>query len=136
MPIFQVVTLGATGKHMCEGEFESLEAIHAASPGFVPESYAWGKYTQEDPETYFLLAEFRDVGKQVRALTSAVFRYTHGKTFSPASFSCCLLLSGGYREASHLPIMQFEAVRSSSRCTVSRTSRACDEFGKANSSIA
>ncbi len=72
----QVVTLGTTGKHMCQGEFESLKAIYAVSPGFVPEPYAWGKYTQEDPETYFLLAEFRDVGKQVRALSSAVVRYT------------------------------------------------------------
>ena len=50
---------------MCEGEFESLKAIYAISPGFVPEPYAWGKYTQEIPETYFLLAEFRDVGRQV-----------------------------------------------------------------------
>lgn len=50
---------------MCEGEFESLKAIHAVSPGFVPEPYAWGKYAQEDPETYFLLAEFRNVGRQV-----------------------------------------------------------------------
>ncbi len=76
IPILQVVTLGTTGKHMCQGEFESLKAIYAVSPGFVPEPYAWGKYTREDPETYFLLAEFRDVGKQVRALSSAVVRYT------------------------------------------------------------
>ena len=53
---------------MCEGEFESLKAIHAVSPDFVPKPYAWGKYTQEDPETYFLLAQFRDVGKQVCAV--------------------------------------------------------------------
>ena len=58
---------------MCEGEFESLKAIHAVSPGFVPEPYAWGKYAQEIPETYFLLAEFRDIGEQVRALVSAMF---------------------------------------------------------------
>ena len=50
---------------MCEGEFESLKTIHAVSPGFVPEPYAWGRYTQDDSETYFLLAEFRNVGKQV-----------------------------------------------------------------------
>ena len=50
---------------MCEGEFESLKAIHAISPRFVPRPYAWGKYSQETPETYFLLAEFRDVGEQV-----------------------------------------------------------------------
>lgn len=62
---------------MCEGEFESLKAIHAVSPSFVPEPYSWGKYTQDDPETYFLLAEFRDVGKQVHALRSAVLSHTH-----------------------------------------------------------
>lgn len=60
---------------MCEGEFESLKAIHAVSPGFVPQPYSWGKYTQEDPETYFLLAEFRDVGKQVRVLSFAMSKY-------------------------------------------------------------
>lgn len=62
---------------MCEGEFESLKAIHAVSPSFVLEPYSWGKYTQDHPETYFLLAEFRDVGKQVRALRSAVLSRTH-----------------------------------------------------------
>ena len=51
---------------MCEGEFESLKAIYAVSPTFVPKPFAWGKYTTGDPETYFLLMEFRDVGKQVR----------------------------------------------------------------------
>lgn len=74
--IFQIFTLGTTAKHMCEGEFESLKAIHAVSPHFVPENYAWGKYTQDVPETYFLLAEFRDIGEQVRALSPALFRYT------------------------------------------------------------
>lgn len=61
----KVVTLGRTGRHMCEGEFESLKAIHAVSPTFVPTPFAWGKYLQEEPETYFLLTEFRDVGEQV-----------------------------------------------------------------------
>ena len=51
---------------MCEGEFESLKAIHAVSPTFVPRPYAWGRYPRDEPETYFLLAEFRDVGEQVR----------------------------------------------------------------------
>ena len=76
-PILQVVSLGVTGQHMCEGEFESLKAIHAVSPSFVPEPYAWGKYTHKYPETYFLLAEFRDVGKQVRALRFAILISTH-----------------------------------------------------------
>ena len=57
---------------MCEGEYESLKAIHAVSPGFVPKPYAWGRHIQEEPETYFLLAEFRDVGKQVRVLDSSI----------------------------------------------------------------
>lgn len=51
---------------MCEGEFESLKSIHAVSGSFVPRPYAWGKIqSQDDIETYFLLAEFRDVGEQV-----------------------------------------------------------------------
>jgi hypothetical protein len=64
----QVVTLGETGRHMCEGEFESLKAIFAVSPNFVPKPHAWGKYYKENPETYFLLTEFRDVGQQVRTI--------------------------------------------------------------------
>ena len=68
---------------MCEGEFESLKAIHAVTPDFVPKPYAWGKYRQEDPETYFLLAEFREVGKQVRAVISqaAGKHVTHSSIF-------------------------------------------------------
>jgi len=49
---------------MTEGEYESLKAIHAVSPTFVPEPYAWGRFDEPEPETYFLLAEFRDVGEQ------------------------------------------------------------------------
>lgn len=56
---------------MCEGEYESLKAIYAVSPGFVPQPFAWGKYAQEGPEVYFLLAEFRDVGEQVKPLKSS-----------------------------------------------------------------
>jgi protein-ribulosamine 3-kinase len=59
----QVVSLGETGRHMCEGEYESLKAIYSVTPGFVPKPFAWGRYGKID--TYFLLAEFRDVGEQV-----------------------------------------------------------------------
>ncbi|KAI4676006.1 uncharacterized protein J4E84_009805 [Alternaria hordeiaustralica] len=59
----KVVTLGEIGRHMCEGEYESLKAIYAISPSFVPQPYAWGKLEGAD-ETYFLLAAFRDVGEQ------------------------------------------------------------------------
>jgi hypothetical protein len=57
--------MGETGRLMCEGEFESLNAVYEASPGFCPKPFAWGKYAEEEPETYFLLAEFRDIGRQV-----------------------------------------------------------------------
>ena len=102
---------------MCEGEFESLKAIHAVSPAFVPEPYAWGKYTQEEPETYFLLAEFRDVGKQVRASRFEVFRYG----ISPHQLIfCCPLFPSGCSEEFRLPIILNEAIRYPSPVTVSR----------------
>jgi protein-ribulosamine 3-kinase len=47
---------------MCEGEFESLKAIRAVTPTFVPEPYAWGPLKKG--KGYFFLAEFRDVGQQ------------------------------------------------------------------------
>ncbi|KAI9696262.1 MAG: hypothetical protein M1836_005815 [Candelina mexicana] len=81
----KVVTMGIIGKHMCEGEFESLKTIHTVYQGFVPEPYAWGKYAQEEPETYFLLAEFRDVGKQPAspAKLASGLAYLHKNSQSP-----------------------------------------------------
>ena len=64
IPPSQMITLGQTGKKMIQGEFESLKAIHATSPAFVPKVYAWDRFEKDEPETYFLLAEFRNVGKQ------------------------------------------------------------------------
>ena len=58
--------MGSTGRHMCEGEFESLKAIHAVSPNFVPRPFGWGTFKAKYPLTYFLLTEFRNVGEQVR----------------------------------------------------------------------
>lgn len=52
---------------MCEGEFESLKAMHAVLPIFATKPHAWGKLDQsaaDDQDTYFLLAEFRNVGEQ------------------------------------------------------------------------
>ncbi|KAL8893831.1 MAG: hypothetical protein Q9192_004879, partial [Flavoplaca navasiana] len=60
----KVVTLGSTGRSMCEGEYESLKEIYQVSPDFVPKPFAWGRYREPQPEIYFLLAEFRDVGDQ------------------------------------------------------------------------
>ncbi|KAL8648353.1 MAG: hypothetical protein Q9226_006029 [Calogaya cf. arnoldii] len=60
----KVTGLGEVGKAMTEGEFESLKEMHAASPIFVPKPFAWGRYSKSEPETHFLLAEFRNVGEQ------------------------------------------------------------------------
>ncbi|KAF2643085.1 hypothetical protein P280DRAFT_496801, partial [Massarina eburnea CBS 473.64] len=60
----KTMSLHTTGRTMIEGEFESLKALHAVSPDLAPKPIAWGKYEKELPETYFLLAEFREVGEQ------------------------------------------------------------------------
>ncbi|KAL9632316.1 MAG: hypothetical protein Q9204_003846 [Flavoplaca sp. TL-2023a] len=60
----KVVTLGSTGRSMCEGEYESLKEIYQVSPDFVPRPFAWGRYREPQPEIYFLLTQFRDVGDQ------------------------------------------------------------------------
>ena len=49
---------------MAEGEFEALKEIHGVSPVFAPKPYAWGRFEESEPEQYFFLAEFRDVGDQ------------------------------------------------------------------------
>ncbi|KAK4185209.1 hypothetical protein QBC35DRAFT_538048 [Podospora australis] len=51
---------GATGAKMVEAEFESMKAIHAVAPDFVPEPVAYGSY-HSMPDTHFFLCEFRDV---------------------------------------------------------------------------
>lgn len=47
---------------MCEGEFESMKAIHNLMPTLAPKSWAMGRY--RDEECYFMLMDFREVGKQ------------------------------------------------------------------------
>ncbi|KAI4268567.1 MAG: hypothetical protein LQ337_007766 [Flavoplaca oasis] len=49
---------------MCEGEYESLKEIYQVSPDFVPKPFAWGRYREPQPEIYFLLTQFRDIGDQ------------------------------------------------------------------------
>lgn len=49
---------------MCEGEYESLKAIHSVSPTTAPRAYAWGKFSKGMPPTYFMLDEFREDGEQ------------------------------------------------------------------------
>ncbi|KAE9362627.1 hypothetical protein N431DRAFT_358381 [Stipitochalara longipes BDJ] len=52
------------GRNMCEGEYESLKAIHATSPNFVPKPYTWGKCRTLESDAYFLLEEFRNLKEQ------------------------------------------------------------------------
>ncbi|KAI9761515.1 MAG: hypothetical protein M1840_001778 [Geoglossum simile] len=59
---FKSAPCGNLGRAMIEGEFESLKDIHKVAPSFVPIPYGWGKYLRED--TYFLLAQFREIGQQ------------------------------------------------------------------------
>ncbi|KAI8949376.1 Fructosamine kinase-domain-containing protein [Xylaria longipes] len=63
----KTIKLGETGRLMMEGEFESLKAIHSVSPDLAPQPYAWGKFKDGaslGDDTYFLLAQFREVGEQ------------------------------------------------------------------------
>jgi len=53
---------------MCEGEYESLKAIYAVSPSFVPRPYACGEVEENGSTAHFLLAAFRDIEKQVWVL--------------------------------------------------------------------
>lgn len=79
------VTTGESDRLMAEGQYESDKAIHAVSPSFCPKPYAWGRYKVPDPTTYFLLAEFREIGQQppepIR-FTSQLAEF-HKKSVSP-----------------------------------------------------
>lgn len=49
---------------MVQGEFASLKEMHGVSPTFVPRPLAWGRFQNAEPEQFFLLTEFRNVGEQ------------------------------------------------------------------------
>lgn len=49
--------------YMIEADFESLKAVYGVSPSLSLKPYFWGRYKLE-PECCFLLAEFREVGRQ------------------------------------------------------------------------
>jgi len=77
------VQYGYPGAEMCEGEFESLKAMHAVVPSFIPEPYAWGELS--DKTGHFILTEFREVGNQppdVQKFTRRVAEL-HEKSVSP-----------------------------------------------------
>lgn len=70
-----------------EGELRSLQEIYKTSPGFCPEPYGWGRFAS-DPEMYFLLVEFRDIGASVSptncwgVLTRSFFARNRSSFFS------------------------------------------------------
>lgn len=68
---------------MCEGEFESLKAMHAVVPSFIPIVYGWGAL-KKGPG-YFLLAEFREIGQQPPDPTKLTLRLAelHKNSISP-----------------------------------------------------
>src|SRR4051794_27666140 len=70
---------------MIVGEYESAKAMHDTLPDFVPKPYAWGHYTEDGKETYFLLVEFRLVGEQPpdAARFTAKLAELHKKSVSP-----------------------------------------------------
>lgn len=70
---------------MTKGEFESLKAMHAASPGFVPEPYSQGSYVQDGHKHWYLLVEFRPVGEQPPDPETFVEKLVemHNKSASP-----------------------------------------------------
>lgn len=57
--------MGAVGALMCEGEFESLKALHEIAPGLAPKPVSWGQMAEQGKDVYFLLEEFRDLGEDV-----------------------------------------------------------------------
>ncbi|KAK3331424.1 hypothetical protein B0H66DRAFT_528756 [Apodospora peruviana] len=64
-------------RQVCEGEFESLKAIHGVSPSFAPKAHGWSRLSvvgsdnsADDCEGYFLLTEFHAIAAQPAGPTS------------------------------------------------------------------
>ncbi|KAL8713850.1 MAG: hypothetical protein Q9220_001995 [cf. Caloplaca sp. 1 TL-2023] len=55
--VFLKVTQNETGKAMVSGEYESMRALHSASPDLTPDPIAWGTFAQAD-HVHFFLCEF------------------------------------------------------------------------------
>ncbi|CEN61426.1 Putative Function: FN3K of H. sapiens phosphorylates fructosamine substrates (Precursor) [Aspergillus calidoustus] len=53
---------GAATEEMFQGEYESLNAIASAVPGFCPRAVAWGPLEEGNEKSYFLATEFLDLG--------------------------------------------------------------------------
>ncbi|PYH90832.1 Ketosamine-3-kinase [Aspergillus ellipticus CBS 707.79] len=53
---------GKAAGEMFRGEYESLNAIATAVPGFCPRALAWGPLEEGNGKSYFLATEFLDLG--------------------------------------------------------------------------
>ena len=53
---------------MMNGEFESMSALYAISPDFVPKPHAWGSY-KSIPDTHFFLCDFHDMVEELPDIT-------------------------------------------------------------------
>ncbi|KAL4786744.1 Fructosamine kinase-domain-containing protein [Aspergillus varians] len=76
---------GTAAKEMFQGEYESLNAISAAVPGFCPRAIAWGPLEEGsgNGKSYFLATEFLDLRASGRGGSSLAQRL--GKLhFTPA----------------------------------------------------
>ncbi|KAK8074124.1 hypothetical protein PG994_005023 [Apiospora phragmitis] len=51
-------SFGERGRKMMSGEYHCMNKIHAVVPDLVPETIAWGSYS-DIPDVHFFLAEFR-----------------------------------------------------------------------------
>jgi len=68
---------------MCEGEFESLKAMHAVVPTFIPAPIKWGELS--DKSGHFIFTEFREVGQQPPDVPKFTMRLAelHESSISP-----------------------------------------------------
>jgi protein-ribulosamine 3-kinase len=53
---------------MMNGEFESMIALYANSPDFLPKPHAWGSY-RDQPDTHFFLCDFHDMVEELPEIT-------------------------------------------------------------------
>lgn len=73
---------GKASEEMFRGEFESLNAIASAVPGFCPRALAWGRLDENSGKSWFLASEFLDLG--IRGGGRGGGRRSHNKKHSLA----------------------------------------------------
>jgi protein-ribulosamine 3-kinase len=66
---FVKIALDEQGRRMMHGEFESMSALYAIAPDFVPKPYAWGTY-KDIEGMHFFLCDFQFVLYPATAITT------------------------------------------------------------------